>query len=639
MDHVVNIAIFLLLSIFVTTRGTQIIPGTTPSFKDITSSVFQGSADGVVAAYGDFNNDKKPDVFVITEQGHKVNLWMWVETSKTVPGSSPSVLQKSDKVVISTKTNDSVVTSVVPGDYNGDSMMDLLITTKPNNKAKDLSVPTSAFIYWGNYLTLSIDPDPTVVSEDLYDQPHVMDFNADMIPDLFGATSNGDRYFWTGNSTDRKAIGPIPFNSVTNITTGSTLLKLRKPHSHSFVDMNGDFGADLLVTAADDSGVPKYESWFNVKGNLKWDGAHLPDLPIANPAHVGQSVFVDMDMNGKMDHVVPLCEDEKCTSSSIYVKPFGQKEWVLLAKEFKGAGSSWGFIPPEDNSLVTSTVPIMLWVGDYTLDGYMDAMAIMRNGTDSKASKKIILLENIACTSSDADVCQQGGRTFRVDIEEGIMNIDNPVLTSFCDFYDDGALDIIVTTMTGPNTQPLIHALQNNLHEDASFVKVNVLSGLCFGDCPNGIEPYGVNQPGPMIRYQTTDPDGNQQFCAAGQLSQSAYFSLQQPFVLMGLGQTPNFIDYLTVGIPFTDTPKKHTWTQLIPNSQLIAIPYPPDDPSKWTSKLLVRPSPLIYMTAGVLGATMLFIGAVVGILHWREKREDKEEKRQESHRFHFDAM
>lgn len=34
------------------------------------------------------------------------------------------------------------------------------------------------------------------------------------------------------------------------------------------------------------------------------------------------------------------------------------------------------------------------------------------------------------------------------------------------------------------------------------------------------------------------------------QLSQSAYFALQCPYTVFGLGRTPNFVDKLTVGMP-----------------------------------------------------------------------------------------
>ena len=37
---------------------------------------------------------------------------------------------------------------------------------------------------------------------------------------------------------------------------------------------------------------------------------------------------------------------------------------------------------------------------------------------------------------------------------------------------------------------------------------------------------------------------------SAFQLSQSAYMPLQLPYTVFGLGQTPNFVDKLEVGIP-----------------------------------------------------------------------------------------
>ena len=38
--------------------------------------------------------------------------------------------------------------------------------------------------------------------------------------------------------------------------------------------------------------------------------------------------------------------------------------------------------------------------------------------------------------------------------------------------------------------------------------------------------------------------------CTAVQLSQSAYFALQCPYTVFGLGRTPNFVDELAVGMP-----------------------------------------------------------------------------------------
>ena len=40
---------------------------------------------------------------------------------------------------------------------------------------------------------------------------------------------------------------------------------------------------------------------------------------------------------------------------------------------------------------------------------------------------------------------------------------------------------------------------------------------------------------------------------ADSQFSQTAHFALQTPYTVFGLGQTPNFIDELSVGLPLRD--------------------------------------------------------------------------------------
>ncbi|KAH3718790.1 hypothetical protein DPMN_061599 [Dreissena polymorpha] len=171
-------------------------------------------------------------------------------------------------------------------------------------------------------------------------------------------------------------------------------------------------------------------------------------------------------------------------------------------------------------------------------------------------------------------------------------------------------------------------------------MKVTVVSGRCNYDCPDNRKPYGVNQPGPTIRYKTIDVKGKNQEKVAYQLSQSAYLPLQLPYNVFGLGQAPNFVDSLQVGIA-TNTTKQlnHEFQSVIPNSQLVIIPYPIQDPSKWSSKLFVMPSRLMMLTGAALLGACGFIAGIVAILHWRDRVEDRKEKRQEAQKFHFDAI
>lgn len=77
----------------------------------------------------------------------------------------------------------------------------------------------------------------------------------------------------------------------------------------------------------------------------------------------------------------------------------------------------------------------------------------------------------------------------------------------------------------------------------------------------------------------------------------------------------------------------------MIPNSQLVIIPHPVNKPTEWDLKLFVTPSRLMMLTGAALLGTCGFIAGIVAALHWRDKIEDKKEKRQEAQKFHFDAM
>ena len=71
----------------------------------------------------------------------------------------------------------------------------------------------------------------------------------------------------------------------------------------------------------------------------------------------------------------------------------------------------------------------------------------------------------------------------------------------------------------------------------------------------------------------------------------------------------------------------------------MVVIPSPVTDPWRWKAQLFVTPSKLILLSAAALTATCGLITAIIAALYWKERREDKIEKLQEAHRFHFDAM
>ncbi|XP_072135739.1 T-cell immunomodulatory protein isoform X1 [Mobula birostris] len=589
-----------ILGVFLSAAAFLLRHPAVSALQEVTDELFGSEARGIVAAFGDFNSDKQTDIFLIRSKNQLVILFADVKAPYFKP---------KPKVVIQLK--DQVITSVVPGDYDGDSQMDVLLTLS--------SGPIiTAVIFWGNNQTL--DPKLfTFLSQKFLDEPLVLDFNGDMIPDIFG----------TVEGNPKPQICSLIGRNQTWFTALDSVVKMYKPHSHAFIDLNKDFTADLFLTTME-AGDIHFEIWLNKDGNFsKAPGPYAVNKP-PNTKKTGQSTFADFDGDGQQEHLLPVCTDENCHESAIYRTVPGSEQWIPILSNLKNGDTLWGFASREQ-------FPISIHLGDYNMDGFPDALAILKNTSGS--NKQAFLLENVPC--SDAS-CKPVGRMFRVLWELSDLNhIKNAVMATFFDIYEDGILDVLVLNEK-ENSEFTIHALRNNFDADAYFVKVIVLSGLCSSDCPHKVTPFGVNQPGPYIMYTTADANGYLKNASAGQLSQSAHFALQLPYVVLGLGRSANFLDHLFVGIPRPigeKSVRKQEWTAIIPNSQLIVIPYPHNSPKSWSAKLYLTPSNIVLLTAIALIGVCLFILAIIGILHWQEKKADDREKRQEAHRFHFDAM
>ncbi|KAG8437335.1 hypothetical protein GDO86_008148 [Hymenochirus boettgeri] len=390
----------------------------------------------------------------------------------------------------------------------------------------------------------------------------------------------------------------------------NTKTKMRVPHSHAFIDLTVDFTADLFLTTLAESDVIQFETWENKEGNFT-DATLIVQKP-NEVKTVGQAVFADFDGDGQQDLLLPACEDGGCLKSSIYLLKHGSNQWVPVLQNFTNMNKVWGFVPSEHRSL---SIPIALHIGDYNMDGFPDALAVLKDTLGS--NQQAFLLENVPCKNSTCS------RMFQVHWEiSGLNQIKDAVVATFFDIYEDGILDIVVLSK-GPTDDYVIHTLINNFEADAYFVKVIVLSGLCSNDCPHQVKPFGVNQPGPYMMYTTVDANGYLKNASAGQLSQSAHFALQLPYTVLGLGRSANFLDHLYVGIPRPPGEsqiRKQEWTAIIPNSQLIVIPYPHDKPRSWSAKLYLTPSNIVLLTAIALIGVCVFILAIIGILHWQEK-------------------
>lgn len=134
------------------------------------------------------------------------------------------------------------------------------------------------------------------------------------------------------------------------------------PHSHAYLDLNNDFVADLFVATID-----HFEVWYGkVKEGFVF--SHEIQLPTGdNDKHVGQSLFLDIELKGEMNQVLPMCFDKKCMNSSILVH--AGDGFYDLHVNFKDAeNQQWGFAVPDKNQPYLNT--ITLRGGDFNMDGF-----------------------------------------------------------------------------------------------------------------------------------------------------------------------------------------------------------------------------------------------------------------------------
>ncbi|KAK1330621.1 hypothetical protein QTO34_010817 [Cnephaeus nilssonii] len=158
-------------------------PAPAGALHNVTAELFGAEAWGTVAAFGDLNSDKQTDLFVLRERNDLIVFL----ADQNAPYFKP-------KVKVSLKNHSALITGVAPGDYDGDSQMDVLLTRHAT---------------WCSWLLTSAIPWLEVAA-------HWFDV----------------RFLSDGNLSWHPAL--------------TTKSKMRIPHSHAFIDLTGDFTAGEL---------------------------------------------------------------------------------------------------------------------------------------------------------------------------------------------------------------------------------------------------------------------------------------------------------------------------------------------------------------------------------------------------------
>ncbi|CAJ0593929.1 unnamed protein product [Cylicocyclus nassatus] len=200
-------------------------------------------------------------------------------------------------------------------------------------------------------------------------------------------------------------------------------------------------------------------------------------------------------------------------------------------------------------------------VGDFSLDGYPDLLAVL---VEKQSLGQIKEVRN----QQERLHSTKGGSARR--------NQDGVVLRS--EGKEDGSLDILIEykPFEGDTKFSFIYCDDKG---DVTFLKVQVFTNVCGKHCEPSSKEVGfsVSWSGACTSFSVSDGWGGSLKGASCQLPSSTHRALAAPYLLFGLGRSPNFVDELTIGAPlYCDglAVRQHTLKQFVLNSRIVFIPF-----------------------------------------------------------------
>ncbi|KAH9465512.1 hypothetical protein Pst134EA_013395 [Puccinia striiformis f. sp. tritici] len=646
-----------------------------------------GSGSNTIIAIGDSNADQFRDIFTLSSDQRSVNLHLWNHQLY-------QFVSVSENPVIPQTVGGFVITNIVVTDINYDGRLDILVMGNTDPSDRDQATLKMEVWYGINGTSFASGiPIPSSLSS----HPLVFDSQGMMTMDLLGLPSSLPSVFkvWknlasssTSNSSTPFVIIDPPFNTPINC-------KLPNPHSSAFIDLDGDCLADIFLTCEDEAGMGEqsYQIWINNKN----EGFSLSRTGIL-PRGTKGITFADMDRDGTIDMVLSVCPTpNNCSINVAYNQQFplcsgsSQSKSSVQCRDpqnlctadpdfrFSFDSSQSGFTTLNIDHLFPSyklvteltkqdfqgPSPVTIQTGDYNLDGYPDLLVIVEP-IDGKSSKEgtqgtPYLLESYLCTKINEEkgctkeAIENHRRSFKkLSIGDHSLNsIHDAKSAFFMDINEDGSLDIVV--QRSPQSPIYDHnpaarsisIFKNNFFNDAFFLKAIMLNGACSSRCQaqDGhpeYRPYGVNYAGASYKFIIQDTFGERRATAVGQVPFNMYASPTSPYSFFGLGRTNNYVENMFVGSTRHQTLHYINIEGLLPNSQLVVIPFqnPGSNwPGTWKKELYLHPADWIPYVSLSLAVATLILAIIVVVLHLNQKREDERERRRKAHTINFDAL
>ncbi|VDN51020.1 unnamed protein product [Dracunculus medinensis] len=568
---------------------------------------------GRICAYGDMDRDLYTDLIVKSK--HFLKIYLQGENGEFTESSQAINLASSHAI------------SCAVGDFNGDSVPDILISRKKTSLIPFFSGGNNgyeAIVYINNGNGYSAH----IFNETFLDEVPVMDINGDGISDIIGFLLDGSLFC---------RLGGVPSDFIPCERNFRNFdIKPFPNFLHSFVDITGDLSAEIVFGTVIGGGL-KLSVWRRVS-NILWehDSSFIPDLPISSCKNkfYGAALYADFDADGLIDIGIPCCSDENCAKVEVILM-WNQrfKQW----QDYRISGL-------EGSKLVSKKEEgnVVFRIGDFSLDGYPDLIALIR-----ETSQNPMIFENVPCNDCISNATRKFElRTSPRLIQPADVSLGEIQMVSFFDLKEDGTLDVLLEYRDVDRTDMTIDFIRCEDKGDTTFLKVQVFSSVCQNNCGSTKTRIGsgIAWHGACTMFSMSGSWGTEQRGIQCQMPQTTHRALSTPFALFGLGRSPNFIDYVHIGSPrFLRLPghsgnQHYDLKQIVPNSRLIVVP-PKDNNSHWQSRLYLTPSQLIIQSLAVLVSVCILLLFLVALLHFRERRADAHERQAQSHRFHFDAI
>ncbi|KAL5108273.1 T-cell immunomodulatory protein [Taenia crassiceps] len=550
--------------------------------------------DADLAAFADVNADRRTDAIVLSLKD-KALYALLAPNAKQTDGKP-----KRERLI--SLDQPSSLRSIAVADFDGDSVADYLLVFNDNSKFR------VEVYYGGRNATAEVGLFAT--------QPLVCDVNADMIADVYGERE------------DRRVValgGPTGFTEENYTNSGEFLSKLS---SAGFVPLASDSNPSLVVLT--NNGIEVFDGL--TKSNYP-----LPP-EIGNGEVIGKFVFGDFDMSSKIQLLIAGCNDATCSKSYIFMHPLTPDgAWKTVSVEWNPLDMEGDCsLAPSSVDKFSSSAILGLSLGDADLDGYPDLAVGLKCNRNHGSNSDILpaILRNLAGAGGEV--------RFQAYLLPGVESKEPLKQIAFYDYNEDGILDLYVSYESTEGVSTSLY--MQKLTKEAYFLKVMLTTGRCGSpsQCPGGLLPYGLPGYGFRASYETQGADGGRIRSSGVFVTSSCCGALQLPFTTFGFGDFATYIENVPVSVPApAQQTREHKLTFIVPNAQVVVVPYPPSNPLNWQAKLFLQPlydMKVIYVAITLL-VTCIVLLIVVAVLQCLEVREDQKERMQESQRFHFDAM